>query len=165
MPTLERQQLNPLREQSHPAHTPPRPSRDLLLPYVTVGMVLGITLIKGEIVSWYRIQEMFRFQAFHMYGVLGSAILTAFVSLRVLQYTGARTFPGERISIPPKEFGTGRRYWIGGTIFGIGWALTGACPGPLFALIGSGSTVFIATALAALGGTWTYGFLRPKLPH
>lgn len=165
MPTLERHQLNRSGEESQPAYLAPRRSRDLFFPYVALGIVFGITLIKGEVVSWYRIQEMFRFQAFHMYGVLGSAFLTAFVSIRVLLHTGARAFRGEPISIPPKEFGSGRRYWIGGTIFGIGWALTGACPGPLFALIGSGSTVFIATALAALGGTWTYGYLRAKLPH
>jgi hypothetical protein len=128
-------------------------------------MAFGVVLIKGEVVSWYRIQEMFRFQAFHMYGILGSASVTAFLSLRVLHALSAASRTGERISLTPKEFGTGRRYWIGGSMFGVGWALCGACPGPLFALIGSGATVFLVTALAALTGTWMYAYLRPRLPH
>jgi uncharacterized membrane protein YedE/YeeE len=133
--------------------------------YLFVGAVFGIILVKSEVVSWYRIQEMFRFQSFHMYGILGSAMLTAFASLQLLQRLGARALTGEPISVPPKVLGRGHRYWIGGVIFGGGWALTGACPGPLFALIGSGVTVFVVTAAAALTGTWTYGYFRPRLPH
>jgi uncharacterized membrane protein YedE/YeeE len=133
--------------------------------YLIVGAAFGVILVKSEIVSWYRIQEMFRFQSFHMYGILGSAMLTALVSLQLLQRNGARALSGERITVPPKLLGRGHRYWIGGVIFGGGWALTGACPGPLFALIGSGATVFVVTALAALAGTRTYGSLRPRLPH
>jgi uncharacterized membrane protein YedE/YeeE len=128
-------------------------------------VAFGIVLVKAEVVSWYRIQEMFRFQSFHMYGVLGSAMLTALISLEILKRTGARALTGESIAVPSKHLGTGSRYWIGGVIFGAGWALTGACPGPLFALIGSGATVYIAVGLAALVGTWTYGLLRPHLPH
>lgn len=136
-----------------------------LLKYAAVGVAFGIVLVQGQIISWYRIQEMFRFQSFHMYGILGSAMMTALVSVEVLKRRDARTLSGERIAIPPKQLGKGFRYWIGGALFGIGWALTGACPGPLFALVGSGATVFVAVGIAALIGTWTYGFLRPRLPH
>ena len=136
-----------------------------LLRYVAVGTAFGIVIVKTEVISWYRIQEMFRFQSFHMYGVLGSAMATALLSLELLKRKGARTLAGAPIMIPPKELGKGHRYWLGGLIFGVGWALTGACPGPLFALIGSGATVYIPIALAALAGTWTYGMLRPHLPH
>lgn len=136
-----------------------------LLRYAAVGTLLGIVLVKGEVVSWYRIQEMFRLQSFHMYGVLGSAMVTAMVSVELLKHLGMRALTGEAIAVPPKQLGRGYRYWLGGLVFGVGWALTGACPGPLFALIGSGATVYLAVAVAALAGTWTYGRLRPQLPH
>jgi hypothetical protein len=136
-----------------------------LAKYLAVGAALGIVLVKTEVVSWYRIQEMFRFQSFHMFGVLGSAMLTALISVEILKRTNARTISGEPISIPPKELGKGHRYWIGGVIFGLGWALSGACPGPVFALVGSGATAYIAVGIAALVGTWTYGLLRPHLLH
>jgi uncharacterized membrane protein YedE/YeeE len=139
-------------------------TRDLAQ-YVAIGAALGIVLVKSEAISWYRIQEMFRFQSFHMYGILGSAMLTALVFVQLLTRAGARALTRERIVVPDKTLGGGYRYWLGGAIFGAGWALTGACPGPLFALIGSGATVFLVTALAALAGTWTYGYLRPRLPH
>jgi uncharacterized membrane protein YedE/YeeE len=122
-------------------------------------------LIKSEVVSWFRIQEMFRFQSFHMYGVMFSAIAVAALSIVLLRRLSARTLAGEAISIPPKTLGRGYRYWIGGTLFGVGWALTGACPGPLFALTGSGMSVYVVAALSALAGTWLYGYLRPHLPH
>jgi len=133
--------------------------------YALVGAAFGVVLVKSEVISWYRIQEMFRFQSFHMYGILGSAMLTALVSVQILRRVDARALTGERIAVPDKHLGRGYRYWIGGLVFGAGWALTGACPGPLFALVGSGATVFIVTAIAALVGTWTYGYLRPHLPH
>jgi uncharacterized membrane protein YedE/YeeE len=122
-------------------------------------------LVKSEVVSWYRIQEMFRFESIHMYGILGSAMLTALVSVQILRRVEAQALTGERIAVPNKDLGRGYRYWIGGILFGAGWALTGACPGPLFALVGSGATIFVVTAIAALAGTWTYGYLRPRLPH
>jgi uncharacterized membrane protein YedE/YeeE len=100
-----------------------------------------------------------------MYGILGSAMLTALISMQILRRVGARALNGERIAVPDKVLGGGYRYWVGGIVFGAGWALTGACPGPLFALVGSGATIFIGTAVAALAGTWTYGYLRPRLPH
>jgi uncharacterized membrane protein YedE/YeeE len=136
-----------------------------IVTYAIVGVAFGIVLVKSEVVSWYRIQEMFRFESIHMYGILGSAMLTALVSVQILRRVGARALTGERIAVPAKDLGRGYRYWIGGIFFGAGWALTGACPGPLFALVGSGATIFIVTAIAALAGTWTYGYLRPRLPH
>ncbi len=116
-------------------------------------------------ISWFRIQEMFRFQSFRMYGIIGSAVVTAAASLALIKRLGIKSVAGERISIPAKELGSGIRYAAGGTIFGLGWALTGACPGPLFALIGNGVTVMIAAVMSALVGTWAYGWLRPRLPH
>lgn len=133
--------------------------------YFLLGGLFGVILTKAEVVSWFRVQEMFRFQAFHMYGVLASAVAVAALSVALLRWSGARTMSGDPIVIRPRELGKGHRYWIGGTIFGLGWALTGACPGPLFALFGSGMTVFAAAVAAALAGTWTYGLVRPWLPH
>jgi uncharacterized membrane protein YedE/YeeE len=133
--------------------------------YLIIGSLFGIVLMKSEVVSWFRIQEMFRFHSFHMYGIIGSAVAVAAISILVLRRIGVRALGGQRISIPSKELGRGYRYWIGGTLFGVGWALTGACPGPLFALIGSGTTVFAAAVVSALAGTWLYGYLRPYLPH
>jgi uncharacterized membrane protein YedE/YeeE len=133
--------------------------------YFVLGCLFGIVLTKSEVVSWFRIQEMFRFQSFHMYGVLGSAVAVAAGSIAVLRRFGIPTLTGEPIAIPAKELGKGYRYWIGGTIFGVGWALTGACPGPLFALVGSGAGVFTVAVISALAGTWVYGYFRPFLPH
>lgn len=133
--------------------------------YFLLGGLFGTILIRAEVVSWFRIQEMFRFQAFHMYGVMGSAVAVAALSIAVLRWSGARTLSGDPIVIEPRELGRGHRYWIGGTLFGLGWALTGACPGPLFALLGSGITVYAAAVSSALVGTWVYGWLRPSLPH
>ncbi|MCI0434950.1 MAG: YeeE/YedE family protein [Gemmatimonadetes bacterium] len=129
-------------------------------------MVFGFVLIKSEAVSWFRIQEMFRFQSFHMYGIVGSAVLAGMISLQAIRRLGLRTARGEAIAIPPKERTPMlRRYWIGGGIFGLGWALLGACPGPMFALIGSGATVMLVAFASALAGTWAYASLRPRLPH
>lgn len=133
--------------------------------YFGLGALFGLVLVKAEVVSWFRIQEMFRFQSFHMYGIILSAVAVAGLSLAALRRRGARALDGSPIGLPPKAMGAGYRYWIGGTIFGLGWALTGACPGPLFALLGSGVTVIAVTILAALLGTWTYGALKPRLPH
>jgi uncharacterized membrane protein YedE/YeeE len=133
--------------------------------YFALGCLFGIVLIKSEVVSWFRIQEMFRFQSFHLYGIIMSAVASAALSIALLRRVGAQTLDSEAISIPPKTLGKGYRYWIGGTLFGVGWALTGACPGPLFALVGSGVSVYVVAALSALAGTWLYGYLRPHLPH
>jgi len=134
--------------------------------YLAIGTYFGIVATKGEMVSWFRIQEMFRFQSFHMYGVIGAAVAVAMASLALIKSRQVRTVRGEEIVIPPKELGRrGYRYWIGGTFFGLGWALAGACPGPIFALIGNGVTVYGVVLLSALFGTWVYGALRQRLPH
>jgi uncharacterized membrane protein YedE/YeeE len=137
----------------------------MLIWYFLLGSLFGVVLTKAEIVSWFRIQEMFRFDAFHMYGIIASAIAVAAVSVALLRWSGWHALTGESISIPAKTLGRGYRYWIGGSLFGVGWALTGACPGPMFALVGAGSSVFVVTVLSALAGTWLYAWLRPHLPH
>lgn len=136
-----------------------------VLIYLALGAGFGFVLSKAEILSWYRIQEMFRFRSFHMYGILGSAVVTAFIGLQVIRRFRVTTLDGQPVGLPPKEMGSGVRYVVGGIAFGIGWAFTGACPGPLFALIGNGVSVMIVTLAAALLGTLVYARLRPRLPH
>ena len=136
-----------------------------LLTYLLIGTYFGIVLVQSEVVSWFRIQEMFRFQSFHMYGIIGSAIVVAALSVALIKRFDIRDIHGEPISIKEKEWVRGYSQLIGGTIFGLGWALLGACPGPLYALIGSGVTVMVVALLSAIGGAWAYGHLRPKLPH
>ncbi len=133
--------------------------------YVAIGFAFGLVLMKSEAVSWFRIQEMFRFQSFHMFGILGCAVVTAGITLRLLQRAGVRSVDGQAIGLEPKTMGSGARYAIGGTCFGLGWAIIGACPGPLFVLLGAGIGVMGVAILAALGGTWTYAMLRDRLPH
>lgn len=133
--------------------------------YLLLGIAFGIVLTKSEVISWFRIQEMFRFQSFRMYEIIGSAVATAAVSVALIKRFQVKALSGEVISIPAKKLGSGIRYALGGTLFGIGWALTGACPGPLFALIGGGVSVMLAAVASALLGTWIYGLLRPRLPH
>lgn len=145
--------------------TSPRPDARSLAVYLALGTLFGIVLIKGEIISWFRIYEMFRFESFHMYGIIGSAVLTAMISLQVIRYLEARSLAGEEIEVAPKELGRGTRYWLGGTTFGLGWGLVGACPGPLFALIGGGVTVMIIVMLGAMAGTVLYASVRSRLPH
>lgn len=136
-----------------------------MTPYFFLGVLFGIVLTKSEAVSWFRIQEMFRFQSFHMYGILASAVVVAGVAIALIKRYHVKTLHGETVVIAPKAMGRGIRYWAGGSLFGIGWAFTGACPGPLFALVGSGLTVFLVPVVAALAGTYAYGWLRPRLPH
>lgn len=131
--------------------------------YAILGILFGIVFVKAEIISWFRIQEMFRFQSFHMFGVIGSAIAVGMISIFLIKKYNARSAEGEQIHIEPKKFSKGQIY--GGLLFGAGWALTGACPGPLFAQIGTGALVIIVTLLSAIGGTWVYGLIRNKLPH
>ena len=138
----------------------------VLLPFFLLGALFGIVIVEAEVVSWFRIQEMFRFQSFHMYGVIATALSVAMASVALIKSRQVRTVRGDEIMVPPKELGRrGYRYWIGGTLFGLGWALAGACPGPIFALIGNGVTVYGVVLLSALFGTWLYGVLRPRLPH
>lgn len=137
-----------------------------LLPYMLVGIFLGIVFVKSEVVSWFRIQEMFRFQAFHMYGIIGSAVVVGAISIWILNRMRVRTATGEILEIRRKGWtGIGSRYWIGGTLFGLGWGLLGACPGPIYVLLGSGMSVMIVALVAALAGAWTYGALQSRLPH
>jgi uncharacterized membrane protein YedE/YeeE len=131
--------------------------------YILVGIFFGILLVKGEVISWFRIQEMFRFQSFHMYGVIGSAVLTGMISILLLKKFHVKALNGESIVFPVKKFSKGNIY--GGLLFGFGWAMTGACPGPLYAQIGTGAVVVIFTLLSAIAGTWVYGLLQKKLPH
>ena len=131
--------------------------------YLMLGTLFGIILTKSEVISWFRIQEMFRFQAFHMYGVIGSAIVVGMISIQLIKRNRLKSMDGEPIMIADKKFNHG--VWIGGFIFGLGWALTGACPGPLFAQLGSGVGSAAVLILAALAGTWTYSALREKLPN
>ena len=135
------------------------------LAYLLLGVCFGITLTQSEVLSWFRIQEMFRFQSPRMYEIIASAIAVAAASIALIRRLGVKTVSGEPIAIPPKSMGLGVRYAAGGTIFGLGWALAGACPGPLFALVGNGVTVMIVAIGSALAGTWLYGALRPRLPH
>jgi uncharacterized membrane protein YedE/YeeE len=136
-----------------------------LLAYFLLGICFGFTLTQSEVLSWFRIQEMFRFQSPRMYEIITSAVVVAAIAVALIKRLHLRALSGEPISIPPKSLGCGVRYAVGGTIFGLGWALTGACPGPLFALVGNGVTVMIVAIASALAGTWLYGLLRPKLPH
>ena len=133
------------------------------LKFAIAGILFGIILIKSEVISWFRIQEMFRLQSFHMYGVIGSAVVVGIVSVFLIKKFNVKSIDGEPIHFPQRKFNKGQIY--GGLLFGFGWALTGACPGPLFALIGSGATVIIVTLFSAIVGTWVYGYLRDKLPH
>ena len=132
--------------------------------YVAIGFAFGLVLMKSEAISWFRIQEMFRFQSFHMFGILGCAAVTAGSRAPAAARRRAqRRRPGHRAST--KTMGSGARYAIGGTCLVLGWAIIGACPGPLFALLGAGVGVMGVAILAALAGTWTYAMLRERLPH
>jgi uncharacterized protein len=131
--------------------------------YLIAGVLFGIILVKAEVISWFRIQEMFRLQSFHMYGVIGSALAVGMLSVWLIKKFRARTIYGEPILFTNKKLNKGNIY--GGLLFGVGWALTGACPGPLFAQVGTGATVVIVTLLSAIGGTWVYGRFRDQLPH
>jgi uncharacterized membrane protein YedE/YeeE len=131
--------------------------------YLVVGIMFGIVFVKAEIISWFRIQEMFRLQSFHMYGVIGSAVVVGMISIFLIKKFNIKTITGESVVFHPKTFQKGQVY--GGLIFGLGWAITGACPGPIFAQIGSGYVVVLVTLLSAIAGTWTYGRIKGSLPN
>jgi uncharacterized membrane protein YedE/YeeE len=133
------------------------------LKYLFAGLLFGVILVKSEVISWFRIQEMFRLQSFHMFGVIGSAVVVGIISIWLIKKYKVKTIYSEPIEFINKKFNKGNVY--GGLIFGFGWAITGACPGPLFAQIGTGATVIAVTLLSAIVGTWTYGYFREKLPH
>ena len=131
--------------------------------YLAVGLVFGVVFVKAEIISWFRIQEMFRLQSFHMYGVIGTAVVVGAISVFLIKKWKVKTIHGEEITFADKKFNKGQIY--GGLMFGFGWAITGACPGPLFAQLGTGVLSISVVILSAIAGTWTYGYLREKLPH
>lgn len=131
--------------------------------YLVLGVLFGIVFVKAEIISWYRIQEMFRLHSFHMYGVIGTAVVVGMISVWLIKKFSIRTVQNESVVFHEKKFHWGNV--IGAFAFGLGWALTGACPGPLFAQIGSGFLVVGVTLLSAIAGTWVYGLLRDRLPH
>jgi uncharacterized protein len=133
------------------------------LKYVAVGIVFGIAFTKSEIISWFRMQEMFRLQNFFMFGVMGTAIVIGIISILIIKRFNVKTIYGEKIIFHKKKFNKGQV--IGGLIFGLGWAMTGACPGPLFAQIGARFLVVNVVLLSAIAGTWVYGYFREKLPH
>ena len=133
------------------------------LKYLLGGIFFGVILIKSEVISWFRIQEMFRLESFHMYGVIGTAVVVGIISVQLIKRLKIKTIHGEAIGFQDKKFNKGQV--IGGLIFGIGWAITGACPGPLFAQLGSGVGVIAVTILSAIAGTWVYGKFWEKLPN
>lgn len=133
------------------------------LKYAVVGTMFGIVFVKAEIVSWFRIQEMFRLSAFHMYGVIGTAVVVGMASVFLIKRLKIKTLAGEDVVLQDKPFNMGQVY--GGLMFGFGWVLTGACPGPLFAQIGAGYGAVGVTLLSAIAGTWLYGYVRERLPH
>ncbi|MBC5839358.1 DUF6691 family protein [Flavobacterium muglaense] len=135
-----------------------------VLKYLLVGFVFGIVLTKSEAVSWYRIYEMFQFQSFHMYGIIMVAIGTGIMGIQIIKRKNIKDIKGLPIEIADKEPGS-IRYWVGGTLFGLGWALVGACPGPIYILIGAGFWSILIVLLGALIGTYLYGVFKYKLPH
>ena len=135
-----------------------------ILKYIFVGILFGIIMTKAEVISWFRIQEMFRFQSFHMYGMIGSALFIGIPMVQFIKKRQLKDIHYQPIKIQDKNRSI-PRYLLGGIIFGLGWALSGACPGPLFAQIGNGISVFIVVILSAVLGTFVYGLIRNKLPH
>ncbi len=133
------------------------------LKYVVIGIFFGIVFVKGEVVSWFRIQEMFRLSSFHMYGVIGTGVVVAAIATLLIKKINIKTIQGEEVVFSERPFNKGNV--IGGLLFGFGWAMTGACPGPMYGLIGSGFLVFVVALLSAVAGTYLYGILRDKLPH
>jgi uncharacterized membrane protein YedE/YeeE len=134
------------------------------LKYILVGFIFGIVLTKAEAVSWYRIYEMFHFQSFHMYGIIGVAVATGLIGIQLIKIKKLKDIDGNPIYIQDKEKGN-IRYWIGGILFGLGWALVGACPGPIFILLGAGFLSVGLVLLGAIFGTFLYGLFKDKLPH
>ncbi|MEX0780232.1 MAG: DUF6691 family protein [Balneolales bacterium] len=133
--------------------------------YLLSGIFFGFVLVKSEVISWFRIQEMFRFDSIHMYGIIGLAILVGMISIQIVKKLNATDKNGTPITIPPKDPSQWKRYVIGGSMFGLGWALLGACPAPLFALLGTGISVMIVPIVAAILGTYTYGVFQKYMPH
>jgi len=134
------------------------------LSYLFIGIFFGVVMYKSEAASWFRIYEMFQFQSFHMYGIIGSALILGIIGVQLIKRNKLKSFFGEPIHIVPKEKGTWQ-YLYGGIVFGLGWALAGACPGPIYTLIGAGYVSLLVVLAGALLGTFIYGLLQKKLPH
>ena len=134
------------------------------LAYILIGIFFGIVMFKSEAASWFRIYEMFQFQSFHMYGIIGSALIVGILGIQLIKYYKLRSVKGKPISIPNKTKGY-KNYLFGGIVFGLGWGLAGVCPGPIFTLIGAGYTSIFIVLVSAVLGTYVYGILRDKLPH
>lgn len=134
------------------------------LKYLLIGILFGIVMTKSEAISWFRIYEMFRFESFHMYGIIGTAVVLGAILTAIIKSVNAKTMSGKPITFEPKDK-TWTRYILGGTIFGFGWAMTGACPGPMFTLIGHGVWAILLVIAAAIFGTFMYGVLQKYLPH
>ncbi len=135
-----------------------------LLKYFIVGIFFGIVMTKSEAISWFRIQEMFRFESFHMYGIIGTAVMTGVIALFLMKRAGVKTLTGSELNLNPKAMSV-PRYLLGGSVFGLGWAMTGACPGPMFTLMGHGLFSIILVIGSAVLGTYFYGLFRHRLPH
>ncbi|MEO9510942.1 MAG: DUF6691 family protein [Flavobacteriaceae bacterium] len=132
--------------------------------YFLIGLFLGIVLFKSEAASWFRIYEMFQFNAFHMYGIIGSALAIGILGIQGIKRFNIKSFYGEQIDFVPKDRGF-KRYLFGGILFGLGWALAGACPGPIFTLLGAGFFPILIVLISAVFGTYLFGLLKDKLPH
>lgn len=132
--------------------------------YLVIGILFGITMFKSEAASWFRIYEMFKFDSFHMYGIIGSALVIGIIVVQSIKRFNIKSFYGEKIHFYPKERSF-TRYMLGGIIFGLGWALAGACPGPMFTLVGAGYVSILIVIVASLVGTFLYGRFKDKLPH
>ena len=135
-----------------------------LIKFLLTGILFGIVMTKSEAVSWFRIQEMFRFESFHMYGIIGTAVVLGAIIVALIKKIKGKTIYGDQIIFKPKKQSIAR-YLLGGSLFGLGWAMTGACPGPLFTLVGHGISVILVVIISAIAGTFMYGILRSKLPH
>lgn len=134
------------------------------LSYLLIGIFFGITMFKSEAASWFRIYEMFKFDAFHMYGIIGTAVVLGVLIVAAIKRFGIKSFYGETIEFQPKDKSIAR-YLLGGFIFGLGWALAGACPGPMFTLVGAGYLPILIVIIGAVAGTWVYGLVKDNLPH
>lgn len=150
--------------QSHPPRVRAATALRMAL-YLLLGVACGLILLKGEIASWFRIQEMMRFQSFHMFGFFLTAVAAATPTVWLLRRGQRPALDGTPITVAPKEWGSGARYLLGGVVFGLGWGLGSVCPGPIYALLGSGISVMLVPFVSALVGTWFYGLLRSRLPH
>lgn len=135
-----------------------------LLKFLLVGILFGIVMTKSEAISWFRIQEMFRFESFHMYGIIGTAVVLGALLVAVLKRVQGKTITGDTITFKDKQWSV-PRYLLGGTIFGLGWAMTGACPGPMFTLLGHGVWSILLVIASAVVGTYLYGVLQTRLLH